>query len=91
MTGHGGAVDTHGGAMAKWVGEFLRDPKQEDVLRKLQQSGAPERHAFVLVSLAGAPWSVESYLTGEFEHLPADAPDLPPPSQECGLSMEGRL
>jgi hypothetical protein len=32
---------------------------------------------FVPVTLAGAPWSVESYLTGEFECLPPTDPNLP--------------
>jgi hypothetical protein len=49
------------------------------VLDKLQRSGAPHRHAFLLVTLIGAPWAVESYLTGSLEHLPSQAPDLPEP------------
>jgi hypothetical protein len=36
-------------------GEFLRDYARQDVLRKLQRSGAPDRHAFVFVSFGGAP------------------------------------
>ena len=40
---------------------------------------AQERWVFVPVALGGAPWSVESYLTGEFEYLPATGPNLPPP------------
>src|ERR671912_916655 len=43
----------------------------------LRHTGAQERCAFVPVTLAGAPWSVESYLTGEFECLPPSDPNLP--------------
>jgi hypothetical protein len=31
------------------------------------------------VNFAGAPWAVESYLTGELDQFPSEAPDLPPP------------
>jgi hypothetical protein len=79
MPGAGGAVDDHGRALPAWVGEFLRDPSRQDVLRKLQRSGAPERHAFLIVTLMGAPWEVESYLTGGLDYLPTHAPDVPPP------------
>lgn len=79
MTGIGGAVDEQGLSIPKWVGQFLRDPHRKDVLYKLQRSGAPERHVFVIVTFAGAPWEVESYLSGELEHLPDEAPDLPEP------------
>lgn len=79
MPGTGGAVDEHGRSLPGWVGEFLRDPSRQDVLGKLQRSGAPERHAFLIVTLMGAPWEVESYLTGGLDHLPSEAPDLPPP------------
>jgi hypothetical protein len=34
---------------------------------------------FVSVASGGAPWSVESYLTDEFEYLPATEPNLPSP------------
>jgi hypothetical protein len=79
MPGNGGAVDEYGMAVPGWVGVFLRDPDRQDVLSKLERSGAPERHAFLIVTLIGAPWAVESYLTGSLEHLPAQAPDLPAP------------
>ncbi|HEY0321399.1 MAG TPA: hypothetical protein VGC66_10615 [Pyrinomonadaceae bacterium] len=79
MPGAGGAVDDQGRAVPAWVGEFLRDPSKQDVLSKLQRSGAPERHVFVIASLMGTPWEVESYLIGDLNHLPSKAPDLPPP------------
>lgn len=49
----GGVVDPQGTAVPGWVSEFLRDPAQEDVLLKLQRSGAPDRHAFIFVVLGG--------------------------------------
>ncbi len=78
IRGIGGAVDAQGGAVPEWVGEFLLSPQREDVLAKLNKSGAAERHVFVLVSFGGARWSVESYLSGNLEHLPVAEPNLPP-------------
>lgn len=79
MPGRGGAVDDKGSQVAQWLGDFLRDPARSDVLSKLQRSGAKHRHAFVIVSLYGVPWPVESYLMGELEYLPIQAPHLPHP------------
>lgn len=79
MPGNGGAVDEHGIALPDWVGEFLRDSARQDVLSKLQRSGAAQQHAFLIVTFTGASWAVESYLTGKLDHLPSQAPDLPPP------------
>lgn len=93
MPGIGGAVDNYGRAVPEWVSEFLRDSVRQDVLFKLQRSGAPDCHAFLFVTFAGAPWAVESYLTGELDHLPTQAPDLPPPVTEVwivsGMSWRG--
>ncbi len=81
MTGTGGAADSQGTAVPGWVGQFLRDPAREDVLRKLQRSDAAERHAFIFVVLGGAPWPVDDYVnfTEELDQLPTEAPNLPPP------------
>jgi len=79
MTGIGGAVHSTGNAVSEWVGEFLRDSARRDVLSKLERSGAVDRHVFVLVNFAGAPWAVESYLTLGLEQLPPEAPHLPTP------------
>jgi hypothetical protein len=51
---------------------------------KLRHTGAQERWVFVPVTLAGAPWSVESYLTGEFECLPRQIRTCRLLSQEYG-------
>lgn len=79
MEGTGGFVDTAGSTLPQWIEEFLRDPEREDVLFKLNQTSAQERWVFVPVASGGAPWSVESYLTDEFECLPATGPNLPSP------------
>jgi hypothetical protein len=79
MPGIGGAANHSGAAIPGWVGDFLRDTERQDVLSKLAQSGATERHAFLFVSFAGAPWPVESYLSGELDQHPGQEPDLPPP------------
>jgi hypothetical protein len=52
VAGIGGAVDEQGGAVPDWISRLLRNAKYEDVLRKLDRSGAPEKHAFVFVALA---------------------------------------
>jgi hypothetical protein len=77
--GVGGGVDTTGNALPQWIEEFLRDPKQEDVLFKLRHTGVQERWVFVPVTHRGAPWPLESYLTGELDCLPATEPSLPSP------------
>ena len=41
----GGVVSDSGNPVAEWVGRFLREPGNADVLRKLKTSGADERHA----------------------------------------------
>ena len=51
----------HGAAVPVWVAGFFRGPARRDVL---QRSGAPDRHVFTIVSMRGAPWLVDSYLTG---------------------------
>ena len=79
IEGPGGWVDSAGSALPQWIEEFLCDPEREDVLFKLRHTGAQERWVFVPVASGGAPWSVESYLTGEFECLPATGPNLPSP------------
>ena len=79
MEGVGGFVDSAGSTLPQWIEEFLCDPEREDVLFKLRNTSAQERWVFVPVTFGGAPWSVESYLTGELECLPATEPNLPTP------------
>jgi hypothetical protein len=93
MPGTGGAVDETGSSVPGWISDFLRAPSCSDVLEKLGRSGAKSCHVFTLVSLAGAPWPVESYLTGDVEKLPLQQPDLPTPVNEVwivhGLGQRG--
>jgi len=83
MPGTGGGVDDKGTNLPKWLGDFLRNPDQADVLSKLQRSGATDCHAFVIASFQGVPWNVESYLTGSLTTIPSDPPDLPSPITEA--------
>lgn len=89
MPGTGGAVDDEGSEVPGWVGQFLRDPARQDVLRKLERSGAPERQVFVWASFFGVPWPVESYLTGALSRVPVKAPDLPPPVTGVWIAAAG--
>jgi hypothetical protein len=93
MSGRGGAVDDTGSSVPGWISDFLRDPTRADVLEKLGRSGARSCHVFVIVSLEGAPWPVESYLIGDHDKLPLQRPALPPPVNEVwvvhGLGQRG--
>jgi hypothetical protein len=77
MTGTGGAVDPYGSAVPGWIEDFLSADERRDVLRKLERSGAAQRHVFVGVSILGVPWLVESYLGTRTEHTPSMPPNLP--------------
>ena len=74
----GGFVADTGNALAKWIGEFLHGPDQHDVLAKLANSGAVERHAFVyLPGFNTAPFSASDVLMRDGAPLPIEAPQLP--------------
>jgi hypothetical protein len=83
MPGTGGFVDDKGTQLPKWLGDFLREPAQSDVLSKLQRAGTKNCHAFVFATFQGVPWEVESYLTGSLTAVPDDPPDLPLPIVEA--------
>lgn len=75
----GGAVPSHGDSIAEWIGTFLYEPRQQDVLDKLHRSGTAQRHAFVfLPSFTLAPWPVPYLLMSDSVPLPRIAPGLPP-------------
>ncbi|HEX4754877.1 MAG TPA: hypothetical protein VH661_03875, partial [Candidatus Dormibacteraeota bacterium] len=58
-----GFVAADSNPLAEWVGHFLAEPKQADVVRKLEHSGEPERHAFVVVpGFTTAPFAVRDIL-----------------------------
>jgi hypothetical protein len=74
----GGVVPSNGDAIAAWLGAFLREPMQADVLKKLRNSGVSERHAFVFVpGFTPAPWPVPYLLMIDPVPLPTTVPDLP--------------
>ncbi len=74
----GSIVPETGNALAMWLGEFLSGPEREDVRKKLAQSGAVERHAFVFVpDFSIAPSTVELLLNLDGTPLPAKGPQLP--------------
>jgi hypothetical protein len=74
----GGAVPSHGDSVAEWIGTFLHEPQQLDVLDKLRRSGAVQRHAFVfLPGFTLAPWPVPYLLMSEAVPLPGIAPWAP--------------
>lgn len=74
----GGFVSESGDALASWIGEFLRDQDQHDVLGKLSRSGAEDRHAFVfLPGFSVAPFSASDLLMRDDAPLPTASPQLP--------------
>jgi hypothetical protein len=74
----GGFVSVTGDALAIWVGEFLREPEQRDVLDKLSRSCRSDRHAFIFFpGFAAAPFSVTDLLMRNGAPLPLVDPDLP--------------
>lgn len=74
----GGVVANNGEAIASWIGEFLRERQQADVLAKLGRSGAVERHAFIILpSFSTAPFTVTDLLRREDGPLPTVPPTLP--------------
>lgn len=82
LDGDSGAVDSFGETVPGWVGAFVADPDRADNLRKLAATTAPQREAFIIADLVGAPWGVMSYLTdiaGRGVPLPSAPPELPEP------------
>lgn len=61
--------------LVEWCGEFLYDPRRADVRRKLAETGAPERHVFVVVSWA-TEWAVLHALSRDARGM---VPDICPP------------
>ncbi|CAL9417883.1 hypothetical protein SUDANB130_01786 [Streptomyces sp. enrichment culture] len=74
----GGFVPDTGDAFAHWVGGWLREPQGADNLRKLQRSGAAERHLFLLLpGFTTAPFEAFDPLIRPEGPLPEAAPQLP--------------
>ncbi len=74
----GGMVADNGNALPTWLGEFLRQPQQADVLAKLGRSQADERHVFIILpGFSTAPFTVTDLLWREDGPLPTAGPGLP--------------
>jgi hypothetical protein len=72
-------VDESGKPLAIWLTEFLASPHLEDVRSKLGNSGAAERHAFIIVPAATtAPASVLNVLFREEAPVRDAKVTLPP-------------
>jgi hypothetical protein len=74
----GGMVPRNGDPLAAWLSDWVGEPAQADNLRKLGQSGAGERHLFVLVpSYSPAPFAAADLLMLPGAPLPEITPVLP--------------
>jgi hypothetical protein len=74
---HGGFVPDHSNSLPAWLTHWTAEPAQADNLRKLGQSGALERHLFVIVpAFTVAPHTVTDILISDGP-APEDPPDLP--------------
>jgi len=45
----GGCSPSTGDPLARWLSEWVSNPSRTDNLWKLERSGTPERHLFILV------------------------------------------
>lgn len=74
----GGCVADHSNAVVDWVSRFLADGDRADVRGKLERSGAPERHAFVIVpGFSEAPFAAADPLARDDAPAPTIPPTLP--------------
>lgn len=75
--GTGGPAEIDIACAVEWCGRFLAHPDRKDVLRKLAETNAIERHAFVIVTLT-SEWAIQ-HLLSDYRSglLPDQAPDLP--------------
>jgi len=74
----GGFVPQTGDPLARWLSGWIMQPQQAHNLRKLMDSGAQERHLFVILpGFADAPFSVVDLLMREHPPLPTQPPTLP--------------
>ncbi|MGW4944094.1 hypothetical protein ACWEOZ_21200 [Actinoplanes sp. NPDC004185] len=75
--GIGGPAEQDWLALMTWLAEYLSAPDRADVRKKLEETGAAERHAFVGLPL-GKEWSAFHSLHNEYGGLPDQPPALPP-------------
>lgn len=81
----GEMVNTTGEGISSWLGDYLRADARKDNLQKLRCSGAKSCHIFLMLTLAGTPSAVSSYLVGSLDPLPMECPDLPSPVKAAWL------
>jgi hypothetical protein len=83
-----GCVAPTADSVGPWVGGFLAaPPRRSDVVRKLRASGAPRRHAFVVVSdFSAATFAVQDSLRLNDVRLPSSDPSLPDGITEVWLA-----
>lgn len=74
-----GSVDGSGEGLAHWVENFLMEDSQADVIQKLKNSNATERHVFIPIVFNGAPKNVEYYFIQDEMPIPELTPNLPKP------------
>ena len=73
-----GVVPNDGWPILEWLREWFARPEMADNLRKLNASGADERHLFlILPSFAEAPFAVTDLLSRDGAPLPEERPALP--------------
>lgn len=89
MDGGGGPINQSGDDLVDWVSEFLSSDDKTDVVKKLRDSNAKEKHAFIPIALGGAPWNVESYFLGDMA-VPNSSPALPEPITGVWVVFNGR-
>jgi hypothetical protein len=75
--GVGGPAEQDWPALITWLADFLSAPGRADVRKKLEETGAVERHAFVGLPL-GKEWSAFHSLHVQYGGLPDQPPVLPP-------------
>jgi hypothetical protein len=74
----GGFIADDSNAVAAWLSEFLADDERSDVRHKLERSGLPERHAFVIVpGFSEAPFTATDPLARDDAPVPTVPPSLP--------------
>ncbi len=74
----GGMVADDGNALATWIGLWLGEDNQQDVVQKLRRAETDERHAFVLLpAFTTAHFGVVDLLMRRNAPLPTEPPSLP--------------
>lgn len=75
----GGYAPVTGDPLAVWLGDWTNEPSRSDNVRKLQNSGAVERHLFILArGFVSGPFAVIDLLISPGAPIPTIRPVLPP-------------